>query len=201
MNNTGCVKIAVSDDNVFFSTGLRSLIDKYSRRNGMSLSVLDISCVSTLSYEWESFGSVFISLRNFHGSPLIHRALLSPPSNMVLVKNCIHRINEPSLYAGFQTIYRNQSASEIYSSFRYFIPSAGKQKADHLRSLHRDTELSLRERHTAMMLASGAPHADIAKALNITVQTVSSHKRNIMRKLSMTRNTELSQWLLTQATL
>lgn len=178
MKNTGCNKIAILDDNIFFATGLKFFIEQYSHKNGISVSVQVLPAFQFRHYEWSAYTVIFISLRNFHGSPLICHALLYPPPNLVIVKNCVHRINESSLYTGFQAIYRNQPVSEINSFLRRFIPSADRQIAGPLCSLHRDAGLSERERHTAMMLASGLSLTDIAKVLNISVKTVSSHKKN-----------------------
>lgn len=63
--------------------------------------------------------------------------------------------------------------------------------------LHKETGLTRRERHTAMMLASGASHSEIAETLKISVKTVSIHKRNLMLKLRIKRKVELSRWFQT----
>lgn len=195
MNNTGCTNVAIFDDNVYFATGLKHIIGMYSQLTDIAVSVLHFSVVSDIYYKWDTYDCIFVSLRNFHGSSLIYRALSSPSSNIILVKDCIHRINEPSIYAGFPTIYRNQSTSGIYNFLRYSISSAECLKTGDMVFLHKETGLSPRECHTAMLLASGASHADIAATLNISVQTVSSHKRNMMSKLRMKRSSELAHWL------
>lgn len=197
MNDTRCVKIAILDDNVFFAKGLKYLIDIYSRLHGVPVRVLEFSNVSDIYCEWESYDSIFISLRNFHGSKLIHRALSSPLSNIILVKNRTPRINETSLYAEFPAIYRNQPASEIYKSLRYFIFPIEYRRTSKMFYLHKETGLTRRERHTAMMLASGASHSEIAETLKISVKTVSIHKRNLMLKLRIKRKVELSRWFQT----
>ncbi|MGV3346814.1 helix-turn-helix transcriptional regulator [Enterobacteriaceae bacterium LUAb1] len=58
--------------------------------------------------------------------------------------------------------------------------------------------LTLREKETLRYLARGMNNVAIARCLKISEKTVSSHKRNIMTKLSIGRGPDFNYWLLKQ---
>jgi DNA-binding NarL/FixJ family response regulator len=57
-------------------------------------------------------------------------------------------------------------------------------------------ELSGREREVLKMIAEGKPNRDIAKLLHISPRTVDSHRANILKKLGVNSNAELTQMAL-----
>lgn len=56
--------------------------------------------------------------------------------------------------------------------------------------------LTFRETQILRFLARGISHATVARYLQISEKTVSTHKRNIMTKLNISRTTELNYWLI-----
>ena len=56
--------------------------------------------------------------------------------------------------------------------------------------------LSPREKSIAGLIAWGFVQKEIADVLNISVQTVSVHLRNIYRKLSIRKETDLTRWYI-----
>lgn len=56
--------------------------------------------------------------------------------------------------------------------------------------------LSEREMQVMMMLVEGARPVDIADELNITVKTVSAHRRNILNKLKIDSNAQLVRYAI-----
>jgi len=55
------------------------------------------------------------------------------------------------------------------------------------------SRLSKRERETLQLIAEGRASEEIARAMNISVKTVSFHRRNIMRKLGLGTTSELKK--------
>jgi DNA-binding NarL/FixJ family response regulator len=62
----------------------------------------------------------------------------------------------------------------------------------------RHLELSRREREIFQLLASGCTVGQIAKRLNISVKTVSTHRSHILEKLQMSNNAEITRYALEQ---
>nr|WP_315293287.1 LuxR C-terminal-related transcriptional regulator [Serratia proteamaculans] len=58
------------------------------------------------------------------------------------------------------------------------------------------SRLSPQEYRVLRLLARGFSSVAIARQLQLNAKTVSSHKRNAMKKLNITCNTELLHWLL-----
>ncbi len=58
--------------------------------------------------------------------------------------------------------------------------------------------LSARERQTLQLIAEGRPAKEIAHLLNISVKTVSFHRENIKRKLSLRSTAELTKYAIEQ---
>lgn len=56
--------------------------------------------------------------------------------------------------------------------------------------------LTLREREVLSYLEQGKTPAETASCMNITIKTISSHKRAAMKKLNFNRNNELFHWML-----
>ena len=63
-------------------------------------------------------------------------------------------------------------------------------------SATRELLLSPREKSIAGLIAWGFVQKEIADVLNISVQTVSVHLRNIYRKLSIRKETDLTRWYI-----
>ena len=53
--------------------------------------------------------------------------------------------------------------------------------------------LSAREREVMKLLSEGRPNREIAKLLHISPRTIDSHRANILKKLGISSNAELSQ--------
>ncbi|MBH3259864.1 helix-turn-helix transcriptional regulator [Serratia marcescens] len=60
---------------------------------------------------------------------------------------------------------------------------------------HCSLALTPREREVVLMQRQALPPSLIADLLNISIKTVSAHKRNAMRKLGFRRIHELQQWM------
>ena len=55
-------------------------------------------------------------------------------------------------------------------------------------------QLTPREREVLHLLARGHPYRRVANRLGISVKTVESHSRSVMRKLQLTNRYELARW-------
>lgn len=60
----------------------------------------------------------------------------------------------------------------------------------------KSTTLSTREREVLQLIAEGRPTAEIAAALNVSVKTVESHRKNIMDKLALRSVAELTKFAI-----
>lgn len=58
------------------------------------------------------------------------------------------------------------------------------------------TTLTEREREVAFLLATGDTNREIAKALNVSIKTVDTHRGHIMKKLECRNNVGLLRFML-----
>ena len=58
------------------------------------------------------------------------------------------------------------------------------------------SELSVREREVLQSIAEGKSASDIAKELSLSVKTIESHRRNIMKKLDLYSVAELTKYAI-----
>jgi DNA-binding NarL/FixJ family response regulator len=85
---------------------------------------------------------------------------------------------------------------------RYFFTSTVAQMVldGYLRSEARDADaahtLSAREREIVQLLAEGNSNKDVARALDISVNTAETHRGNIMRKMGFTSLAELVRYAI-----
>ena len=56
--------------------------------------------------------------------------------------------------------------------------------------------LTERERKAAILLAYGHTNRDVAAALEVSVRTAEAERAHLMRKLGLSRRSELVQWAL-----
>jgi len=59
----------------------------------------------------------------------------------------------------------------------------------------RPSKLTRRQKEVIICITQGMALGEIARELNISAKTVSSHKTAIMRKMGFRRNSELYRWL------
>ncbi|PIJ48286.1 hypothetical protein BL250_14945 [Erwinia sp. OLTSP20] len=83
----------------------------------------------------------------------------------------------------------------LETALRKLENSAG-QTLPAIATVTSNSPLTFRETQILRFLARGISHATVARYLQISEKTVSTHKRNIMTKLNISRTTELNYWLI-----
>jgi two-component system, NarL family, response regulator NreC len=58
------------------------------------------------------------------------------------------------------------------------------------------TELSVREREVLQLIAEGRSTKDIANSLHISIKTVETHRKNIMKKANLHPVAELTKYAI-----
>ena len=87
----------------------------------------------------------------------------------------------------------------IHNGNTYLSPTVAASVISHFR--HGDAgaataDLSVREREVLQSIAEGKSAARIAKELNLSVKTIESHRRNIMKKLDRHSIAELTKYAI-----
>jgi DNA-binding NarL/FixJ family response regulator len=95
------------------------------------------------------------------------------------VVTAIHRVHEGKRYLPMDL---ERSFAE-----RYLAPKAGGERA---------SSLSKREFEVLCLLAMGMTNREIADKLRISIKTVDSHRRHVLKKLSLRNNSDLTRFAI-----
>ena len=197
------IKILIADDHKITRDGLSALIEKQANMevigeadNGriavelvdqlnpdviiMDIRMPDLNGIdATRQILSNSPGSKIIALSMYSDSRYV-KGMLQAGVSGYLVKSCAF----DELVNAINAVVANQA---------YLSPSiADTVMKDYVESLSSNTQsqspgscLSSREREVLQLIAEGATADQIATHLHISVKTVSTHRRNIMEKLSI----------------
>lgn len=167
------INIIINDDNRFFSAGLKSSLNKYAQVNNKVLCFLNQDAIARPDV-------IFVSSRRSAahgngGAPVVmikERPIISHEASRVLYRT-------DSLDKLFVLLSEILSDIRATSRFEY-------------------QPLTRRERQVVNYLRNGFDQSQTARLLGVSVKTVHSHKRSVMRKLMLSRNHEFIYWLLSQ---
>jgi DNA-binding NarL/FixJ family response regulator len=188
------VNILLIDQNRYFAEGLRLLLTQYfSRRN------VNVNYMKDLVYK-NGADLVFMAMDS--GVNMLQRYGLSSNS-----RQCVFMIKERHQarlkYSAFVkltagVLSREQTADAVFNLLELFMLKQHKPKSEIgvARPVTRRSTLTFREYEIMRHLHVGMNNHAVGRLLNISEKTVSSHKRTAMRKLNISRNSELHYWLL-----
>lgn len=137
------------------------------RQNGNSTKVLILTMHKELSYLKQA---------------------LQAGANGYLLKNC--SVNE--LNTAIQTVMDNR----VFIGSDFTLCSLGTNSDFDIatNTSKRTQNLSLREREVLQLISEGASTRDVAKRLAVSIKTVETHRRKIMRKLDLFSVAELTKY-------
>ena len=184
------LNISIVDNNQYFMMGFRQvLFDFYLTKNihvrfidsNMSEELVDILFYSSPHNVTIDFHRLF---RNGLSQSLIFVIRDKNEINLSQMLRCVKK-NE--------SIYRHQSIDLILD----IIEQARAIEHPSLVPTYDLTEIITRREYEVLhFLKLGKRLTDVAYYMNLSIKTVSAHKRSAMRKLNFERNTELFYWML-----
>jgi two-component system, NarL family, invasion response regulator UvrY len=209
--NTSAKRIIIADDHAVVRAGLQLILDETSdlsiieeARNGLELLeklqtgaydlvILDISMpgkdaldvLKEIKITWPQLPVVIFTMNSdeTHAVRMIRNGASAYINKEIKPEQIIEVL---------RTVIKKK---------RYFSPHQAELLADWASSpetsnpsLH--DSLSDREFQIFFMLASGLKKADIASKLTISKNTISNHRNNILKKMNLTMNSELTRYAL-----
>lgn len=188
------VNILVIDPNRYFAEGLRLLLNRYFSRRNINVTYIDKNACKN--------GADLVFMAMNSGANILQRYGLSSIS-----RHCVFMIKERHQarlkYSAFVkltagVLSREQNADAVLTLLELFMLRQHKPKSETSVAgpVTRRSTLTFREYEIMRHLHVGMNNHAISRLLNISEKTVSSHKRSAMRKLNISRNSELHYWLL-----
>lgn len=188
------VTIAIADPNYYFAEGIRCGLTYYFNTRGDEARFVEEFSPSL------PFDLVFKSLH--HGEePQFCRF----PYETNQKRPLFFSIREKKEARGYRSVsclseagvlYRNQGVNTLLHLVEHALEAQRPrpQACDCYRCQYQ--ELTLREREVLRYLERGVSQMGAAKYMRLSVKTVNAHKQSVMKKLHLTRNSELFHWLL-----
>ncbi len=196
-------RVLIVDDHALMRRGVRALLLDFPLRCEIGEATTGAEALDILRRESWDVVILDLSLPDRSGLEMLRDIKAQYPALPVLVLS-VHDEVDYALRAfrsGASAYVPKSSAphqlisamSRALDGKRYFPPELAEQLAEELVSdkttLH--DRLSNRELDVMRQIASGKSNAEIGETLFISIKTVSTHRSNILRKLSLQNNSEL----------
>ncbi|MGP3070582.1 helix-turn-helix transcriptional regulator [Serratia nevei] len=182
------ITIAIYDDDYYFSQGLTHCLRKYFAPRGKTVRFTrsraekqqpDIVFTSSIFGYRQQFdtgsSSLIFMIKNYYN----HR--LKADSRCLRLSGVVYRYDDfASLSAILDRVLHKASLGERQKECQYW----GHEK------------LTTREQQVMNYLRRGISQSDVAYHMQLSVKTVHSHKRSVMRKMMLNNKHEFIYWLL-----
>ena len=194
-------RVIIADDHAIIREGLKSLLERRGitvsaiAKNGreaielavlhqpdlviMDISMPDLNGVeATAAIRRQAPHIKIIGLSMHSGKNMIDKMFSSGASGYILKESA------------FEELY--DAIQEVMKGNFYLTPSIARMYVDSeesafqtLEDISKSKDISKKEREVLQLVAEGLKTRDIAERLNLSIKTVESHRRNIMKKLSI----------------
>lgn len=208
------IKVLLADDHPVVREGIKSVIEKDCQ---------DIEIIGeasngneVLEKAKESLVDVYIldiSMPELNGIEAAERLMKMDPRNRVIILS-IHDSRifvERALKLGARGYLLKESATEevihairaVYNGKVFLSPGISKYVVDSYlgkiydsKNKKKVVQLTKREKEILQLIAEGYVSKEIATKLNIALNTVRVHRKNIMQKLDIHRNADLIRYAI-----
>jgi DNA-binding NarL/FixJ family response regulator len=207
------IKVFLVDDHRIFLEGLVKLIQDQASMKIIGTASDGREAIKQVQALQPDVILMDISMPNLNGVEATRRiSQISPKIKVVILT--MHENEEflrRSLEAGAMGyLLKDSSADELFMAIRevhrgnaYLSPPLSRKLiSDYLgfkkgeQGAHVDLTLSGREREILQLLAEGQSNKAISKCLNLSLKTVETHRKNIMKKLNLHRITDLVRYAI-----
>lgn len=198
------VKLLIADDHTVVRQGLKSLLSTESDWSVVAEACDGLEAVKLSESHTPDVIIVDLTMPNLGGVEAISRLKSQRKAPLIIVlsaKEDEFSVSD-AMHAGAAAyVSKSSSADELKFAIKavlkgqtYLSPSVcGAYLKAESGGLSPVQELSVREREVLKLLAEGKPNRVIAKFLHISPRTVDSHRANILKKLGVNSNAELTQ--------
>jgi two-component system invasion response regulator UvrY len=204
------IKVLLADDHSIVRAGLRRLVEESGVMAVIAEAADGREAIRKAQEKRPDVAVIDLTMPGLDGLEVISQLKLCCPSLPILVLT-MHEEEQfvvRSLEAGARGYITKQSAPEqlvrairkVYAGGRYLSETAAEALALHAsrgtagRSLL--NSLSNREIEVLRGLASGRTNREIADAFSISIKTVDAYRQNLLKKLNLRNNAELTRFAI-----
>jgi DNA-binding NarL/FixJ family response regulator len=206
------IRVMLADDHRLFRDGLRTLLEQQAEVEVVGLAVDGQSVLAQVGNCRPDVVLMDVSMPGLNGIETTRRLHVEQPEVCVLMlsMHADHRFVVEALRAGaLGYVLKDCEISELLEAIRtvhkrqiYLSqPIAQGVVRDYLaltvdRPESAFSVLSAREREVLQMISEGSSAKEIAGALNVSIKTVETHRKNIMDKLNIHSIAELTRYAI-----
>lgn len=195
------ISVIIADDHAIMREGLKSLLESRGitvsaiAENGREaiasailhqpdLVIMDISMPdlngmeATAAIRQDVPHTKVIGLSMHSGKSIIDKMFSSGASGYILKASAFEELHDAIREVLKGNFYLTPSIARMYADF-------GETSFQFLEEISKSKGISKKEREVLQLVAEGLKTKDIALQLNLSIKTVESHRRNIMKKLNI----------------
>ncbi|MDX1984221.1 MAG: response regulator transcription factor [Bryobacteraceae bacterium] len=200
------IRILLADDHTLFRLGLKRVLDEYPEFQVVAEADTGIKAVDLAREHRPDIAIVDIGMKELNGVECTAQLLRQSPETAVLIlsMHSDERYVLRAVKAGARGYLLKDSVEEglvralhlLHEGQAYFSPAVAKVlQANSDRALpdwdDSYESLTERERQLYQLLAEGLSNKEIANRLNLSINTVTTHRARIMEKLEVRSIAEL----------
>jgi len=199
------IKIVIADDHIVLREGVKGLLNSVAEWDVVAEADDGLQVLKKVQQHKPDILIIDLSMPNLGGIEAIARLqkMEHTPKVLVLTARDDHISVNEAMKAGAKGYLPKSSTSEelhfairsILKGQTYLSPSIAAtalQSSGEQEDNSPIASLSSREREVMKMLCEGRPNREVAKLLHISPRTIDSHRGNIMKKLDVSSNAELT---------
>lgn len=200
------VRILLADDHNLFRVGLRRVLEDHPDFEVVAEASTGIGAVDLAREFHPDIAIVDVGMKELNGVEATAQILRQSPDTAVLIlsMHSDERYVQRAVRAGARGYLLKDSVEEglvtaihrLCDGQAYFSPAVAKLLQQNPDTKLQDVEdsydsLTERERQVYQLLAEGLSNKDIANRLNLSINTVTTHRARIMEKLGVRSIAEL----------
>jgi len=195
------ISVIVADDHAIIREGLKSLLE----RRGITVSAIAKNGREAIEYailHQPDAVIMDIAMPDLNGVEATAAIRCKVPHVKIIglsMHSAKHIIDKMFASGASGYILKESAFEELYDAIQevlkgrfYLTPSIARMYVDSeknefqsLEDISKSKSISKKEREVLQLVAEGLKTRDIAQRLNLSVKTVESHRRNMMKKLSI----------------
>lgn len=208
------IRILIADDQQLFRDGLRSLIEQENdmdvvaeAENGreaielakelkpdlivMDINMPDLNGIDATQIICEELPGIKLIALSIHSTSKFVSGMIGAGASGYIVKHCAFK----ELATAIRTVFEGKPylCAEILSTVMDEFASNASSGQPAVFSV-----LSTREREVMQLVAEGMKSEEIASHLCISIKTVSSHRRQIMKKLNLKNQADITRYAISE---
>jgi len=206
------ISVVIADDHTILRKGIKSLLQDEEDINIIGEAESGQEALELITQKQPDVAIMDISMPGLNGIDVTRKIIKTNPQTKILMLS-MHGARQyvvNSLKAGASGyILKKNAVDELIAGIRtviggnkYLSPSVSEILVDDI--VHPEwhnsggalQDLSVREREVLQLIAEGKTVTDISEKLYISGNTVTTHRKNIMRKLNLHNTAELTKFAI-----